>query len=254
MRRLPDSYAARRSTAADAVPAAPMKHGRRRPAAARWSSTSFIAGGVVDDHGVGDAGAAASVQQYQRHPGRRVGHRGHAAFLVDRDDQQGVDLPGQQGVDPGRFGHRVVVAVGEDHGTVVDMQRARQLPHESGVERVGDLRQDEADGACRAAAQGTGHVVGPVAETVGSRAYPPGGFRADRAVADEHPGHRGDGTARQASHVSQCYFRHFGSPALFVWSGRVKRADVRGEAANVITGLPPRTDCDPPPQTGHNVR
>ncbi|CAM3876158.1 hypothetical protein STAL104432_30225 [Streptomyces albus] len=136
-------------------------------------------GGVVDGDEVGDAGPAAAVEQDEGDACGGCGDGGPAAVFVDGDHEQRVDLPGQQGFDPGGFLVRVVVAVDEQYGPSALVQDVGQLPDERRVEGVGDLGEDESDGGGAPAAQGPRDLVGPVAEAFGGLADPAGGAGAD---------------------------------------------------------------------------
>lgn len=119
---------------------------------------------------------------------------------ADQDDQPGALLPHEL--------HELQLALrvpagGPDQAEPAVGGRLRlDAFGDLGVERAGDLAQDDGDRLAAAADEGPGVGVGDVVEGAGGAQHPGAGGLRNRVVAAEHPGDRGHGHARAFRHLT----------------------------------------------------
>ncbi len=157
----------------------------------RGAAIGAYAGGVDTGHG--------AVQQHQRGAGgddlaehRRAG--------AGRADQQTVDPAVEQGADVVVLLCGALTGIADDQAVAEAAGLVLDGVGQLGEEGVGEVADDQAEGAGPGGAQRAGDVVGAVAQLLHGGEHPLAGLR-DRAVAVEDAGDRGDGDPRPLCHI-----------------------------------------------------
>ncbi len=144
---------------------------------------------VVGGDGVEAGEAEAAIDQHGR---RQVGRaRGEGGDVVARRrNDEAVGLARQQDLDAVRFLLGVLVAAHQQDLIVGLGRQLLDAMHQRGEERVGEVGDDDADGARLLPAQAGGEVIGPVAKLRHRRQHALLAVVGNRAAAGQHVGHR----------------------------------------------------------------
>ena len=127
-------------------------------------------GAVVGQHGVGTRARYLAVEEHRRLKGADPVAEAGGAFIRGRDDQA-VEATLTERGDQLRLVIGVVRGVGDHQCVATGAERRVRSLCDSREQRVRDIADDEADGACRPGAHAPGGDVGPIPERLARREH-----------------------------------------------------------------------------------
>lgn len=143
---------------------------------------------IVEDDRRGVPASGAAVHLNDRHGIACLDQGGTGVLIGDRDEGDGIDPAVGETAQMGRLGVKVVPGVGDEEVGASFARLAREGLGQRDEVRIGEGRDDDADGAGLTGTQGTRGHVRTVADPAGDRPDPFGEYRIDMAGRSrEHP-------------------------------------------------------------------
>ena len=195
-------------------------------------------GAVIRQHRVGARAWNVPVEQHRRPERRDPVGEPRCALVRDRDDQP-VQPPLAQGGDQLLLVAGVVRGVGDHQRESPRAQGKVRSPRDRCEERVGDVADDEADGAGRARPHAARRHVGPVPEGRARRVHAVAHLRSNERLAVERTGDGRDRDSGFAGDIAEGGALQFGTHPGNVLRERLRRYASRPLASTRVTESPP---------------